>query len=287
MADYKKIQQRLNELGVNPPLVADGVYGPKTRAAVIAFQQSRGLVADGIVGPKTLGALGLEGSTPVASSGASLMGNAPPPSPTVQKAWEIAKKAAAQAGMTEKELQYCFTVAKGEGGFGLGWAHPSASTIEKSQRYGLTGYEGKDSNNWGATQGTGDAGSFPHVDSHADGSLYVGKYKRWSTPEKGFLDMANVILKGGKRGAVGAAEIKQAINSGNLRKAVFAQHANGYFELHPEKYLSAVLKNYASLTGLPDWKKLMAEHGVKALGIASLILVGGLGYWLVRSFLKV
>jgi peptidoglycan DL-endopeptidase CwlO len=38
---------------------ADGLYGPVSRAAVIAFQKKRGLIVDGIVGPQTLGALGI------------------------------------------------------------------------------------------------------------------------------------------------------------------------------------------------------------------------------------
>jgi peptidoglycan DL-endopeptidase CwlO len=38
---------------------ADGVFGPQTRAAVLAFQARKGLVVDGIVGPQTLAALGL------------------------------------------------------------------------------------------------------------------------------------------------------------------------------------------------------------------------------------
>lgn len=36
---------------------ADGIFGPKTKSAVISFQQKNGLTADGVVGPKTWGAL--------------------------------------------------------------------------------------------------------------------------------------------------------------------------------------------------------------------------------------
>jgi peptidoglycan hydrolase-like protein with peptidoglycan-binding domain len=43
------------ELGVS----ADGVYGPKTRAAVKRFQRAHGLTADGVAGPQTLAALGV------------------------------------------------------------------------------------------------------------------------------------------------------------------------------------------------------------------------------------
>jgi Transglycosylase-like domain/Putative peptidoglycan binding domain len=38
---------------------ADGIYGPRTRAAVRRFQRRHGLLVDGIAGPQTLGALGL------------------------------------------------------------------------------------------------------------------------------------------------------------------------------------------------------------------------------------
>jgi hypothetical protein len=41
-------------------LVADGHFGPKTQAAVIAFQQKNGLTADGVVGAATLAKLGVQ-----------------------------------------------------------------------------------------------------------------------------------------------------------------------------------------------------------------------------------
>jgi peptidoglycan hydrolase-like protein with peptidoglycan-binding domain len=42
-------------------LSADGVYGPQTRTAVVAYQRSHALTVDGIVGPQTLSALGVSG----------------------------------------------------------------------------------------------------------------------------------------------------------------------------------------------------------------------------------
>jgi len=42
-------------------LPADGVYGPRTRAAVRRFQRRHGLAVDGVAGPQTLAALGLSG----------------------------------------------------------------------------------------------------------------------------------------------------------------------------------------------------------------------------------
>jgi hypothetical protein len=52
------LQRRLNEVE-GSDLVADGIFGVGTRAAVIAFQARRGLQPDGVVGPKTKEALGL------------------------------------------------------------------------------------------------------------------------------------------------------------------------------------------------------------------------------------
>jgi len=48
--NVRTLQQLLPSI---PPLVADGIFGPRTEAAVIAFQRQFGLVPDGIVGPLT------------------------------------------------------------------------------------------------------------------------------------------------------------------------------------------------------------------------------------------
>lgn len=52
----KDLQQKLKELGFDPNGV-DGSFGPGTKKAVIAFQQSKGLQTDGVVGPATQAAL--------------------------------------------------------------------------------------------------------------------------------------------------------------------------------------------------------------------------------------
>ena len=55
--DVRDVQDALQLHGLSPGS-ADGVYGPRTHGAVIAFQQTKGLTVDGIVGPKTVNALG-------------------------------------------------------------------------------------------------------------------------------------------------------------------------------------------------------------------------------------
>src|SRR5260370_18067915 len=68
--DVTNLQQKLKDLGFDPNGV-DGSFGPGTRDAVIAFQQSKGLQADGIAGPNTLAALQSGGATSSAAAGAS------------------------------------------------------------------------------------------------------------------------------------------------------------------------------------------------------------------------
>lgn len=52
------VQQALNLLQVaDPPLDEDAINGPKTREAIMLFQQQAGIQVDGEVGPETRGAL--------------------------------------------------------------------------------------------------------------------------------------------------------------------------------------------------------------------------------------
>lgn len=53
----KRLQEALNAQGED--LVADGIFGASTHAAVVAFQARHGLNPDGVVGPRTRDALGL------------------------------------------------------------------------------------------------------------------------------------------------------------------------------------------------------------------------------------
>lgn len=61
-SEVTAIQTKLNQLGylkASP----DGIFGSKTKSAVIQFQKDNGLTADGVVGSKTLAALGISSSS--------------------------------------------------------------------------------------------------------------------------------------------------------------------------------------------------------------------------------
>lgn len=68
----KTVQQKLIRWGYLKGS-ADGIFGAKTKAAVVAFQKKNGLTADGIIGTRTAQALGisLSGTTSSFSSASS------------------------------------------------------------------------------------------------------------------------------------------------------------------------------------------------------------------------
>ena len=59
------MQQTLNKLGTRPPLVEDGISGPKTKAAVSQFQQQNGLKDTGLLDGTTIAAITRAGMQPV------------------------------------------------------------------------------------------------------------------------------------------------------------------------------------------------------------------------------
>jgi peptidoglycan hydrolase-like protein with peptidoglycan-binding domain len=66
------LQRALLADGINPGPI-DGIFGPKTEAAVKRFQERAGLEADGIAGPMTMAAL--EGDAPAAAPKAADSGD--------------------------------------------------------------------------------------------------------------------------------------------------------------------------------------------------------------------
>jgi len=62
----KEVQTRLKNWGYYSGAV-DGIFGPKTKAAVIWFQRNNGLTQDGIVGTATFAALGIASGSSSAS----------------------------------------------------------------------------------------------------------------------------------------------------------------------------------------------------------------------------
>jgi peptidoglycan hydrolase-like protein with peptidoglycan-binding domain len=59
----REAQQALKDKGFDPG-PADGINGPKTRAAIRDFQKQQNLNADGRLGPQTLGVLGVKDVKP-------------------------------------------------------------------------------------------------------------------------------------------------------------------------------------------------------------------------------
>lgn len=69
-AEVKQLQKALNNVkgtGMDFCLVEDGIFGPRTEAAVRAFQRQAELTVDGICGPKTWSRLGFDSQEEVSA----------------------------------------------------------------------------------------------------------------------------------------------------------------------------------------------------------------------------
>ena len=91
----RELQTLLKSKGFNPGPV-DGAFGPKTKAAVQAFQRAQGIAVDGVVGPQTWGKL----------KGAS--GPAPSPSPTPGPAAKGTAEDFVQKALAQRGDRYVF-----------------------------------------------------------------------------------------------------------------------------------------------------------------------------------
>jgi peptidoglycan hydrolase-like protein with peptidoglycan-binding domain len=76
-ADVKRLQRLFVMMKTAPVEAIDGVFGSKTKAAAIDFQQASSLPADGVVGPNTWAKLPADPNTPTLkknSTGAAVTG---------------------------------------------------------------------------------------------------------------------------------------------------------------------------------------------------------------------
>ncbi|MNS14780.1 Murein DD-endopeptidase MepH precursor [compost metagenome] len=95
-AAVTELQNALKRHGFDPGPV-DGDFGPKTEAAVKAFQAAKGLEVDGVVGPKTRQALQAATSAPAAPTPAETPAPAPTAGGVIKAApgdtlWKIAQR---------------------------------------------------------------------------------------------------------------------------------------------------------------------------------------------------
>ena len=100
-----QLQTLLLAAGFSPGAI-DGIFGPKTEAAVLAFQRSRNLVQDGIVGPQTWAALGANCITP------------PPPPPQPCPTLQMGSTGASVVNLQELLIAHGFNPGKVDGIFG-------------------------------------------------------------------------------------------------------------------------------------------------------------------------
>lgn len=278
MTDYRAVQQRLNDLGHTPPLTVDGVYGPQSRAAVMAFQRSKGLAVDGVVGPATLAALGIGASAVgVTASGA------PKPTLDPNNIQVRAETVARSLGLSPIESAFMRAVGWHETNLGTGWG----STPPPNG--------GAGSFNMGAiTTNSPGPLDFQHKDSRNDtGQIieYVTWFKGYPSFEAGIAGLRDAVLKPNVRAALNAHahDPEKAFAAG-----VKAMYDNHYFlGIHPRNseagnqanvndYFGAVSKAFSHISGVTG------EDLVKAAGIGAgaLGVVGVLAYLAYRIFVQ-
>ena len=102
-----------------------------------------------------------------------------------------------------------------------------------------------DPNNWGADQctrpgpgGVCPPGTFPHTDTHADGSTYTACFCAHETPEAGAGAVIRILLNRG---------IGPVLGSGDATRIARAMKAAHYFEAPTTLYANAIATNAAAI----------------------------------------
>lgn len=158
---------------------------------------------------------------------------------------------------SEAEIQYLLAVSRLESGHGDNWKGA-----------------GVGSNNMGAIQVTpamvaAGVPFFETTDTHADGTKYVGRFRRYPSKQHGLIDLARVLLR---------PNVRAAIARGDGDAAVAEQRRNGYFEAPLARYQAAMRDHYAKLiagAGLkPELRFSSTGNGAGLLLLAAAIALG-------------
>jgi peptidoglycan hydrolase-like protein with peptidoglycan-binding domain len=277
--DYKAVQARLNALGTNPPLTVDGIYGPASKTAVMAFQKSKGIAVDGVAGPQTLGLLGITGLTaaPIAVFTAK-----PAAKSTDPNNIHVRAKAAADAipGLTPAESAFMRSVGWHETDYGNGWGTTPPPN------------GGAGSFNMGAiTTTTPGPLDFQHVDSRNDGNgvvQYTTWFKGYPSFQAGMQGLADTVLKPNVRAAIAANKDPQKA----FAAGVAAMYANHYFlGIHPrntdagnaanvQDYMTAVTNAFSIISeNTGESIAIAAGIGAGAVAVIGLLVWGALKFF--------
>jgi peptidoglycan hydrolase-like protein with peptidoglycan-binding domain len=277
----------LNALGQSPPLAVDGVYGPQSRAAVMAFQKAHGLAVDGVVGPATLSALAItSGPVTTTASGAAKLGSATGvPTTTDPNNIQLRAIAAAKAlGLTPLESAFMRAVGEHETNLGTGWG----STPPPNGGAGSFNMGAITTNNPGPLD-------FQHKDSRNDtGQVieYTTWFKGYPSFEAGIAGLRDAVLKPNVRAAL-AANAKNPAKA--FQAGVQAMYDNHYFlGIHPRNsesgnasnvadYYSAVTKAFSKISNVTGEQLVAAGIGAGALGIVGLLAYLGYRVFVARS----
>ena len=125
------------------------------------------------------------------------------------------------------ELQTAQAIARFEGGYGLGWP----KRIQPPPH------------NWGAVQCGHVApcgpGCFEHLDHHADGSAYMGCFRRYPSRVAGAADFLRQLYR--------RTGVPEAMRKGDAMATATAMRSTGYFEAPANRYAQAIADNAAAI----------------------------------------